>query len=293
MVNDERRTSGTLRRAFPTAHLVAQRMPMKHLAMGAALIAATTLAGGVCATVGLDYWSIVVVVLLGIGMFFVAGVEQPLRGMAGVVITVACGIGAAQQQQAPLLGRTVTGIGVTEAPSNRAAFYRFTDGQVLTDHVGDADVWAGGRNTHYVAYTLHVAPLVGPGWTPATPIPAWVITAPHQRVGQALWSVPLRAAVTNTVNGDEARHAIQSVKRRYGVTAFDTAPVLRWVADPLTLQVAEWRRLGVITTIGATLWGLAVAGFALWRRWQNRRAGVASNATGRRRSAKPAGRKGG
>lgn len=244
---------------------------MRTLALGAAGVVGTTVVSGLCMTAGLGEWSIVVVVLVALGMIVVAGRESIVLGFVGIVVATACGV-MALRQEAPLFGASFTDIAVAQAPAHRAAFYRFTDGQVLADRVGDADVWAGGRNTHYVAYTLHVAPLVGADWTPEAPVPAWVVTAPHQGVSRAQWSVPLRAGVAvNTTDTQEVRDAIRSAETRYGLTSAAGAPALRWVADPVALQIAEWRRLGVIALVGALVWTLATAGFALRRRLRAQR----------------------
>jgi len=224
---------------------------------GVAVVTGTVLAGSLAVTAGLGWVAIPVVVLCALSMILVMRTKVVV-GLTGVVIAVACGI-FALQQEAPPFGSEVRGIGVAEASGSRAAYFYFNDGKVLADRAETVTVRGGSgfsiqTDTEYHPY--QVAPLVGSSWRAGeTPVPAWVITLSNQPRAQAQWSLPLRAAVRiNTTDGAEIAAAMRAAERRGRFTALDHAPLLRWVADPVAAQIGEWRRLGAIAGIGLVAW---------------------------------------
>ena len=240
---------------------------MKQLTTGAAIIVAATLAPAFALTAGLGFWSIVVAVVCGLGMLL-ASRQSIAVGLIGTVIAGACGV-LALQQGSPLFGQTVSGISVARADETSAAFYRFTDGEVLIHRSNDVQVMATSslRESAHPVHAYDVAPLVGSSWSDADPVPAWVVRLRDQRDTRTPWSAPLHAAVRlNTIDAEDIRGAISAIERHYHLTSYASTPLLRWVADPAAEQIAEWRRLGVIALIGSLIWTAVALGGRLMRR---------------------------
>jgi hypothetical protein len=241
---------------------------IRQLLSGIAVVAVTIVVATVCLIMGVQSdLRIFIIVLCGLGMFAAAmgaGVttQAITAGLIGAVISAGCGL-LTLDQSAPLFGSSVSGIGVADAPLHDAAFYRFTDGRVLADR-GEAVMLMATSSLRQDArpiYPYTIAPLVGGNWSPGQAIPAWVITARDQGPRGAQWSSPLRAAVrVTTADPDEIQTAIHAIERHARLISAPNAPLLRWVADPHGAQLAEWRRLAIISLGGSMLWLLALLG---------------------------------
>jgi len=226
------------------------------LFIGVIVIAITVMVGAVLGSAGAGLAAVIAAVLCGLPMLFTARAGL-LVAMAGVVIAVACGVGASQPE-APLFGEEVRGITVSEAPNfPNAAYFRFSNGEVIPYRGGRVEVrGSAGTGRSTLLHILEIAPLVGTDWNPGRPVTAWVITSPNDRGrSRADWARPYRAAVrVNSINEPAIRGAIQEAGFRHRMTSVENAPVLRWVADPDAAKAAEWARIWWIIGIGSLVW---------------------------------------
>ncbi len=208
------------------------------------LFAATML---VCATLAaFGWWMVPVVLAVLAGLTLVPLIKRSVTLMlGGIILCTMAGIFGAGIDT-PLFGATVSGIRVDQAGGYPGALiYRFTDGRVLAGNDGDVPVYGGSKGINHLLYTLHIAPVVGDGWSPGQPVTVWAVTTnPHSDMPRSDWSRASRGGVrAGSFLTDDIRKEIDRVDRRDGLTTVPNPVLIHWIDDPEAAVASQYNEL--------------------------------------------------
>lgn len=222
--------------------------------------ALTIVACAIVTSLGGWMMAIVLGVLAGLGFVIFIG-ESVVLTFGGMLLCATAGIMGASIET-PLFGTTVRDIGVDQAALYpHASIFHFTDGRVLTQADGYVPVYGGSKGQHHELYKLHIAPIVGTGWTPDRPIAAWAVTSsPNSDMPRSDWTGPAHAGVrVISSSGDDIRDAIVRAARTYNLTPAKDVVLLHWLPDPEAAVSGQYWRLFTIFCVCAVIWGVLVA----------------------------------
>lgn len=206
---------------------------------------------------------------LGLGLLAMAvgtSLTMQIIGLcAGIVLGT--GVTMAGQDEVRLFGGTARDIAIADAPGTGAAFLHFRDARILFDEEGSAGVYGGSRGTgSNLKYNLHVAPVVGAGWTPGRPVAVFAVVG-SPRFGHRVsdWRLPWNAGIRLTgADAAERDAALDEIARRGRVSVVANPLFIRWSADPeAEAAAARWGLAGMLL-IAMIGWSLLLAACRLW-----------------------------
>lgn len=107
------------------------------------------------------------------------------------------------------------------------------------------------------AHACTVAPLASSDWTPEQAVPAWVAVVDDPEMPD--WDKPLqRAGLFDPKGGSEAREATTRAMVAHGLRGSDSAPILKWGADPQAEAQKWFSCAALVTTLSGLPWVMSL-----------------------------------
>lgn len=255
-----------------TGTWAARRLPpWKFWLIGSAIVLADIAGSVLLMQAGYEITALVWAVLCSLVMLAGAAEYIPL---AIIGIVIACGAGIVTSgADVPIFGTSARDVPVASAAGVHATFLHFRDGRVLAEMAEPVDIRGGTqRQGSRVLYTLHVAPVVGDGWTRDQAVTVFAVTGhPGRNQGRDQWAQPWRAGFRINGNNAEEIHAgIAKIALHSGVIVAGNAAIIRWTANPEADAAVARLQLAMAALIALLIWTLATVVLLLVARYRAR-----------------------
>lgn len=211
-----------------------------------------------------------VILWLGSSAYAVDYAKGAVNGWSILCATIPiCMIGLVVGDYAALVtGPVVRGVAVADAPLYpEAGAFEFRDAQIQPAYEANYRTTARRKTGGTSTTSYCVAPLTGPDWTPADPVPAWV--------GCTESAGCCAGVVVGNMRQGGMEEAVALAQQIHGLRGAPGAPVLEWV-DSVESAMRNRRFMFVFAAVsGYALWALPVligmaSGFLLdlWSYWR-------------------------
>jgi len=253
---------------MPRSQLNRLKQAAPAIARGTAalLIVAATVVPIVC--MGWTSLAVFASVVVGLNLGLWAGRDSGLASFAGAVIMPSLGLVIAFYSDVQTFGPNAGPIAVNDiARHSYAASFRFADARVATEFTGAVTSHSlfGFQPT---GGSWRAAPVIGPDWTPASPVAAWAVArasgyGPRDFRTPRNWQQPYRAAVRYVLSDfSPAQSAVARATERYDLKTTPGAPLLIWVEDPRSVIADERTFLAWVVFGSLMIWLLFSLGAA-------------------------------